>query len=228
MNVILIVAVFTVTKLVSSSSLQEIPPYKPSINSTGTKSQDQSHSLTRVKEIPKIASEQPVPLEIFLPLSAAKWGNVPDAHLTIFRIVPSKGVKVRMEGKGLGRLAGKIKQSVKRWSDVCNKTSPRYTAVLDTTHDSVSAMDNGIISFIGPITGLLQYIHSSMAKQLPKGWELDLGEYKGVPVVDIGRNDIESMKALFQEGDIRFVVFDFSTFGFWQEGDKVSYLTSFN
>lgn len=227
MNIILIAALFIGTKFVSGSSLQDILPAQFSTSDTGIKSQDQDQSLTRMREIQSRVSEQPVPLEIFLSLSPAKWDNIPDAHLTIFRIVPSRGAKSRLGKRDLGRLAGKIKQSIKRWSNVCNKTSLKYTAVLDTTYDSVSGKDNGIILFTGPTAGLLQYIHDSIAKQLPRGWGLDLGEYRGLPFVDIGKSDIESIEAWFQEEDIRFVVLDFSNFELRHEGDQVSYFTSF-
>lgn len=223
MNILLIAMVLTATRMVSGTSSQDTPLTQSSIHDTTLKSQSYGQSLTRVRETPSVVSEQFVPLKIYLQLSAVKWADTSVAHLTIARIAPSEKATTRIGKRELGQLSRRIAGSIRRWSKVSNKNSLKYTAVNATTHDDASSKDHGIVAFLGPAVGLVQYIHTSAFKRLPRGWKLELGENGGWPFVDIGENDRSSISAWFQEDDIQFVVFDFSTFVYGFEGDSVAY-----
>lgn len=97
---------------------------------------------------------------------------------------------------------------------------------MDTAQHDTSINDHGIISFIGPIVGLVQHIRESISGRLPRGWTLELGGNGNGPFVDIGENDRSMINAWFQEDDIQFVVFDLSTFVYGFEGDAASYYNS--
>ena len=227
MNIpILLVVLITMIKMASCASPPNPPSIQSSIDDTACKSQEQNQSAIQLKSSKVDVSKETLPLNISLRLNPKKWANTPDAHLMITRIVP-EGASTRQFGeRDVGRLLGKIKKCIRRWSNVCNKTSLLYTAIL-LEGVTLSNNDN-IVTFTGPVVGLLQYINDSVAKQLPSGWKVEGEGSRILPFVNIARSEREGVEAFFQEDDIQFAVFDFSTFILTFDGDEAFYHNSLN
>ena len=155
MNLTHLALLITAAGIANAASLSSTSSIQSSNHDDVLKSQQPVQSLTQSREIQSVAPERPASLNIFLPLNPEKWVNTPHAKLTIARLVPTGKAAKELGERELGRLVGKIKKAIKRWSAVCNKTSLLYTAILDPSHDSILAQDEGIIAFTGPIVGVL-------------------------------------------------------------------------